>query len=246
MAAEMHLPTHPTQRHPLTGEPIRALWISPGGKICWPIMGGDDSVDPDDSGDGGQGDPDPSDGGKGFPANTPIAEMTAEQQAAYWQDKARKHEERNKAFGRLTPDELATLREKAGQHDALERELMSDKDKAVLEAREAATQTAREEYAPRLVRAEFKAAAANRIDAEKLAAILEPLDLTKFLDGGDVDEAKVAAYVDSIAPRAADPEDDEPPARRGPSASGAGKRTGSTGPSLQSGAELYRSGKRRG
>jgi hypothetical protein len=57
--------------------------------------------------------------------------MTAEQQAAYWKHQSRKHEDRVKAFGGLTSRELTTLRETAKAHDALEYELMSDRDKTV-------------------------------------------------------------------------------------------------------------------
>ena len=33
------LPIHPQHRHPLTGEPIRALWVRPDGRVMWPILG---------------------------------------------------------------------------------------------------------------------------------------------------------------------------------------------------------------
>lgn len=156
----------------------------------------------------------------GFPAETPVKDMTVDQQAAYWRHQAQKHEKEWKSWSKvhdLTPDQLQALREKADQHDALERELMSDKDKAILEAREAASSETTAKFAEKLVKAEFKSAAAGRLDAECLNNVLGPLDLTKFLDkNGDVDEAKVATYVDSIAPAAT------PPARRGPTASGLG------------------------
>jgi hypothetical protein len=152
----------------------------------------------------------------GFPADTPVKDMSVAEQAAYWKHYARQHEERNKPFKDLTPEALQALREKADQHDALERELMSDKDKAIAEARDAAAAETTAKFAEKLVKAEFKSAAAGRLDADRLSAILAPLDLTKFLDkSGDVDEAKVTAYVDSIAPAKA-------PAQRGPSSSGLG------------------------
>lgn len=152
----------------------------------------------------------------GFPADTPVKDMTIEQQAAYWKHYARQHEERAKPFKDLTPETLQALREKADQHDALERELMSDKDKAIAEAKDAATAETTAKFAEKLVKAEFKSAAAGRLDADRLNAILAPLDLTKFLDkSGDVDEEKVTAYVDSVAPVKA-------PAQRGPSSTGLG------------------------
>lgn len=152
----------------------------------------------------------------GFPADTPVKDMSIQEQAAYWKHYARQHEERAKPFKDLTPEALQALREKADQHDALERELMSDKDKAVADAEDRATQATTARFAEKLVKAEFKSAAAGRLDADRLNAILAPLDLTKFLDkSGDVDEAKVTSYVDSIAPTKA-------PAQRGPSSSGLG------------------------
>ena len=99
---------------------------------------------------------------------------------------------------------------------------MSDKDKAILEARETATKEANAKATDRLVRAEFKAEAKGRIDADRLKAILEPLDMSKFLNAdGDVDEAKVAAFVDGVAPKAAAP--------KGPSSGGLGNQTHTPG-----------------
>ena len=48
-----HLPVHPTLRHPLTGVPLRALGRFRG-RWIWPVMGGDDSVEPADSGTEGE------------------------------------------------------------------------------------------------------------------------------------------------------------------------------------------------
>jgi hypothetical protein len=162
--------------------------------------------------------------------------MTVEQQAAYWRTQARKHEDRVKAVG-LTPEQVKELRDKATKHDALERELMSDKDKAVAEARESARREARAEVLPALVAAEFRAAAGNRIESARLATILEPLDLSKFLtDNGEVDTDKVTAYVNGVAPGTGTGLQQPP---RGPSASGQGRRDSSAQPSVASGRERY-------
>lgn len=164
-----------------------------------------------------------SDSGFDFPDKTPIANMTPEQKAEYWRHKARIHEDRSKAFGDLTPEAVAELRTKADRHDALERELLSDKDKAVLEAQEAAKAETLKAVTPKLVAAEFKAAAAGRIEADRLKEIIEPLDLSKFLTSkGEVDEVKVASYVNGIAPAS-------PPKPRGPSSVGLGNRQHSDG-----------------
>lgn len=155
----------------------------------------------DDS--GGNGDPAGDDNGPalnehGFPDKTPVKDMTEGQQAAYWRHQARKHEDRVKGMA-----DYDAIR---AERDRLRASTQTDAEKAVEkareEAREAALAEARSATLPALVRAEFKAAAAGRIPADKLAGILEPLDLTKFLaaDGGEVDADKVQQYVDGIAP----------------------------------------------
>jgi len=219
--------------HPRTG--LQALGVMPSGRIVWPILGAED--DPDNPVQPPAPDPAPKPADTGFPANTPVAEMNVDQQAAYWKYQARRHEDRVKAYGGLTPEQLADLRKKAEQHDALEFELMSDKDKAVAEAAQQARWAAEAEITPRLVNAEFRVAAAGRIEPDRLATILEPLDLGKFLtDDGDVDTAKVSAFIDGIAPATGNH------TRRGPSPEGHGRRDSSALPerSVAAGRDLYR------
>lgn len=153
-------------------------------------------------------------------------------------DASRKWEDRAKAAPK--PDEIEALREKAARVEALEYELSSDKEKAVADAKKAAQEEARSAYVPRLVSAEFRAAAAGRLEPERLATILEPLDLSKFLtDSGDVDTDKVSAFVDGIAPARGT---ETPPQRRGPSTDGLGRRESTTTTaSVAAGRELYRS-----
>lgn len=35
-----------TKYHPLTGKALEPIWVSPSGRVFWPIMGGDDTVPP--------------------------------------------------------------------------------------------------------------------------------------------------------------------------------------------------------
>jgi hypothetical protein len=176
----------------------------------------------------------PEHGVNGFPADTAVAEMTVEQQAAYWKTQSRKHE--GVAKSRADYD---SLKEKAQRHDELEQELMSDKDRAVADAKKAAAVEATSTYMPRLVSAEFRAAAAGRIEPERLSTILEPLDMSKFLtDNGDVDTDKVTAFVNGIAPVTGAGTRTPPPA--GPTSRGLGQRSGSAAASVASGRELYR------
>ncbi|WP_181312473.1 hypothetical protein [Nocardioides campestrisoli] len=51
----LNLPIHPVNRHPLTGQPLRAIALHPRtGAPVWPILGGDDTVPP------AAGQPDPA------------------------------------------------------------------------------------------------------------------------------------------------------------------------------------------
>lgn len=164
-------------------------------------------------------------GDNGYPANTPVEQMNAEQQAAYWKHYARQHEARVKQFGKLTPDELATLREKAERHDALENELASEADKRANAARAEALNEAASQYLPKLARAHLEGAASGRVDGETLSKALEFVDMAKFINDGDVDTDKVRAFVDSIAPATGTPQHQQ---RTGPSSAGQGNRAPAT------------------
>jgi hypothetical protein len=140
----------------------------------------------------------PPKGDQGFPADTPLTEMTAEQQVAYWKHKARAHENTVKA--RADYDDLKA---QAAEAKKLRKERESETEKLIREAGEQATAAARAEVAPRLVMAEFRAAAAGRIDADRLAALTEDIDLARFLAGdGSVDLTRIAAKVEAWAPAA--------------------------------------------
>lgn len=152
-------------------------------------------------GDGDQGESGNGDAGdapNGFPEKTPLADMTTEQQVSYWKHQARKHEDRNRG----TADYDAIKAER----DELKTRTQTDAERVLEDARkeagEVARKEARAEALPRVVRAEFKAAAAGRIPADRLDTVLEPLDLTKFLtaDGSEVDTDKVTRYVEGLAP----------------------------------------------
>jgi hypothetical protein len=224
--------SRPVKVHPNTGAPLEPLGWRKNGAPIWPILGG--SEPPNQPGDEPPAAP-PAD--PGFPANTPWRDMSPEQQVNYWQHQARRHEDRVKSYGGLTPEQIADLQERAEQFDVLAAASQTDSERAVSEAAFNARLVAEAEMMPRLVAAEFRAAAAGRIEPDKLATILEPLDLSKFLtDDGDIDAAKVSAFVDGIAPAKGE-------RRQGPSAGGAGRRgsytTGSS--SVASGREMFAS-----
>ena len=171
----------------------------------------------------------------GFPENTPVVEMTPGQQAAYWKDKARKHEAR--ANERRDYDDIKA---KADQYDTLANASKTEQERAIEAARTETTEQVRAEERGkanvRLVDAEMRAAVAGRLTAEQLSVILDPIDRTKFVTaGGEVDTEKITAFIAGIAPageqRTPGKFPDLGQGRRGTPASGA--------PTVQSGKDLY-------
>lgn len=129
-------------------------------------------------------------GSNGYPADTPIAEMTPAEQAAYWKAQSRKHESRVKALG--TPEEIRAWKDASAELDKLRKANMGDQERAVAEAREQAAADTARKFAGQLVAAEFRAATAGRVQAEELTDVLDSLDLTKFLtEDGSVNVEKV-------------------------------------------------------
>lgn len=203
-----NLPTHPSLRHPYTGAPIQAIGFFRGRPI-WPVMGGDGSVDPpaDPAGNPGESKPadppadktDESKAGndRGFPADTPVAEMTDAQQAAYWKAQSRKHENRVKSMG-----DYSDLKSKASEYDKFLEESKTQAERDVEVARAEGRTEALKESTGRLVQAEFKAAAAGRLSDEQRDELLASLDTSKFVTAdGEPDDERIRAFVAAIAPR---------------------------------------------
>jgi hypothetical protein len=175
-----------------------------------------------------------------FPANTQLAEMNPAQQIEYWRHKARKHESAVKS--RSDYDALKT---KAEQYDRLEQASKTEHERALEEAKKVAREEGKAESAkenlPKLVRAKFEAVAAGRIvdaegrlDTKRLDALLEPLDMSRFItDSGDVDTDKVLAFVETAAPK------DDRNGKGGFPDLGQGRRQATGQPSVQSGADLF-------
>jgi len=144
----------------------------------------------------------PQNGPDGFPLNTPLTEMNAEQQACYWRDKARKHEDRVKQMADY--DQLKATKD---SYDALVAASQTDQERAVAEARRQGHAEATTQAGGRLVEAYVHAAAAGRLDQERVNALLGGMDRSKFLDAatGEVDTDRVTAFVHALAPAAAAP-----------------------------------------
>lgn len=110
------------------------------------------------------------------------------------------------------------LKAKAGKLDDVERERESETEKARREAVEQAEAAAIAKVRPRLVAAEFRAAAAGRIDAERLATLTEDIDFSKYVDEktGEVDVEKVTKKVEAWAPVQQAPTSPRPDRSQGP------------------------------
>lgn len=125
----------------------------------------------------------------GFPTGTPVAEMTQEQQTAYWRHYARTHETASKQKDK----ELEAEREKNKTAD--ERE--ADR----LRAEGAANASG-----PLLASAvEGQLRALTGRTEEEITSALEYIDTTRFLTDGALDKGKVAAYaatLGTVAPTA--------------------------------------------
>jgi len=228
--------------HPRTG--LHALGIV-GGNPVWPILGGDDSDDAaaqaqaaadkaaadTAAAEKAAADAKSASEKRGYPADTSVSDMTVEEQVAYWKAQSRKHE--NTVRARSDYDDLKT---KAKERDDLVAANATEQERAVAAAKAEGRSEAMRAAGPRLVEAHFMAAAAGRLDEERVKAILEPLNADHFLtDSGDVDTAKVTTYVNGIAPVMGT---GKPPAV-GPSSRGQGQRNSSASPSVASGRDRY-------
>lgn len=218
------LPSFRGLTHPRTGFPLRALGFTRSGKPIWPVMGGSEPAgeptEPAKGGlQGGQEQPKPTpapkkssepakgsegsaEGPNGYPENTPVAEMTDRQAAAYWRHQSRRHEDGRKAAQKALDD----AKPKIDGYDALEAASRSEHERALDEAKKTTAEQVRAEERSKsalaLVGAEFRAAAAGRLTAEQVAGFLDDLDRSKFLGSdGQPDLERIAARVDLWAPK---------------------------------------------
>lgn len=108
-----------------------------------------------------------------------------------WKGLAHKHEKRAKDNA-----------EAAKQLEQFKQQSMTDTEKAIEQARAEARADALAESGGKVAKAELRAAAAGRLDAEALDMLLDGINLAKFLDeDGEVDAVKVQAFMDGIAPK---------------------------------------------
>ncbi|MCU1675344.1 MAG: hypothetical protein JWM93_102 [Frankiales bacterium] len=189
--------------HPITRQPLLPVGYRRDGRPILPILGGDESTDAAAAAAAAaQAAADAAaaskTGADTFPANTPVADMTTEQQIAYWKHHSRKHEELAKAYGGLTPEQA---REQQAELDRLRQASLTDNERAIEAAKAEGKSEAMKGLAPQLVAAELRAQTTGRLTDDQRTALLEGIDHTAFLTGdGVVDTAKVTAWIDRIAP----------------------------------------------
>jgi hypothetical protein len=177
--------------HPITG--LQAIGFA-GSKPVWPVMGG--APDPNDSDEPANNNPDDDKSDKGFPADTPIAEMTVEQQLAYFKHHDRKKADTLRAFKGLTPEQAE---QQAAELEALRKSKLSADELAVEEARKQAESAAASEatgkWAPRLL----KAVAGRFITDEKqLNSFLAITDAKAFIKDGEFDDEAVVGHLTGL------------------------------------------------
>lgn len=177
------LPTHPTRRHPRTGEPLRAVGIGRRGPI-WPIIGA--SEDGAAGGDGSQG-ADSGDQGTGPTGEETLGDAGKRALAAEREARA-----------------AADKRAKAAEAEAerLRNEAKSAEEKALDKARAEGRAEAATKVNTRLVAAEIRAIAAElRFNDPRDAVVQLEKQLAEITvsDDGEVDTEKARELVKSLA-----------------------------------------------
>jgi hypothetical protein len=138
---------------------------------------------------------------KGFPANTPVAEMTPAQQAAYHLYQSRKHEGRAKDWSQAFPGKTAAeIKAIVDEAEASRRNTLTLDEKTIEDAKADARKAALAEIGPKAVKSAFDLLLGDMPEQEKDEHI-DTLDLSKFLtDDNEVDTAKVRAHVARVQP----------------------------------------------
>ncbi|WP_146067346.1 hypothetical protein [Arthrobacter sp. SX1312] len=138
-----------------------------------------------DNGSGGNG----SDTDTGFPANTSVKDMKPEEQSAYWRHQARKHEDRVKAYGDLTPEQARQL--KKDIEDSRTKSL-TEQERAVEEAKEAGRAEVRSVLGQERARNAFEKALAGRtVDPGAMLG----LNLGEYIDGDKAKTDEIKKWV---------------------------------------------------
>lgn len=187
----LSLPFHPTTN-------LQALGLNKHGAPIWPVMGGSEDAPPVPPATPPAA---PVDSDKGFPADTPVADMTTDQQAAYYKFQNRQADNKLHAFNGFTPQDVASMWSRL---EELEGEKLNADQRALKDATTTAAQQARAEaeaeLLPKYQAAQLKSAAAQVIkDKVQLESFMAITDPAKFAgEDGEIDEDKVVGHLTAI------------------------------------------------
>ena len=212
--SKLLLPAHPTMRYPawhsLAGEAVRALHVDKHGRAHYPLMGGapddppapnppaptDPPTDPPAPTPKPPA-PKPADPDLGFPKDTPIAEMTAEQQAAYWKHQSRKHESTWKDL--VGDRRVDDVKNDLAEAERIRQEKLTPSEKAIQDAEQRGRQAARQESstaaAKAILRANLEARGIEDTDDDQaLTDLVESINVDRFIENGDIDTTKISNF----------------------------------------------------
>lgn len=201
--------------HPRTGAPLRPLGYRKDGRAIWPILGASEPPNqppapapaptpaPAPAPAPAPTPPPPAPNGNatdeqgndlGFPASTPVAEMTDKQQAAYWRNQSKVQQ----AKVPKDADQLAEDARKWREHQQAQQTPAEQAVEAArAEGRAAALREANENAASAILRASLTS---RGKDDAAVTALMKGFNPAGFTTDTGVDQAAIAAFVDSIAP----------------------------------------------
>ncbi|WP_131814927.1 hypothetical protein [Mycolicibacterium porcinum] len=190
------LPFHPTTR-------LQAIGIGRRGPI-WPVMGGSQPLGALPEGTPPEGTPpanpgpqqqDPPD--KGFPPNTPIKDMTPDQQAAYWKYHDRQKSNLLDKFQGITPEQALQWKQESEQRA---REQQTPSERALEDARNEATASAAaaaaELWAPQLAESIVSQFVT---DENARPAVMAGLNPMSFVKDGKFDKDALIGHLTGLA-----------------------------------------------
>ena len=195
------LPFHPT----IPG--LQAIGIGKRGNPWWPVMGASEDHDGGDGdGSGGAGgDQQPpaiveqsgGSGDLGFPANTPIKDMTVDQQVAYWKHHDRRKGDTLKSYGGITPEQAKQYHQ---QVQEFERGQMTPAEQALAAARDEATTAANEAAAGVWAPEVAKAVVGQFIpDQTQRDAVLAGINPMAFMKDGKFDTDALIGHLTGLS-----------------------------------------------
>jgi type II secretory pathway pseudopilin PulG len=124
----------------------------------------------------------------GFPANTPLEQMTAPEQAAYWKHESKKHQ--RAANARSDYDDLKA---KAAELEQLQQANQSAEEAAIEAARRDGEVIGASRYLKEAVKGRFQGI--TKKTDEEVETIFEHVDALSFTDDkGDIDVEKLTKY----------------------------------------------------